>query len=412
MEKTGMAKIKNKKEKNIADKRPVSSIFFASVLRFNVAIAIFFLLAIVVNAGDVVVESGKLDVSGNLFVDSAGKVGIGTTAPGKLLSVIGAIASGEGTASDTDGRISMTWDATNNEGIIGAYQAAYKRIYFDANPAVFNQGKVGIGTTNPGSELHVQGQLKVDSAINDKIILAGTQAEPHTIFLDNSKGVRFWDNVNGELLRVTNTGNAGIGTTAPDHKLQIVSNNGNLLRLKNTAGGDFRLLSTASGEFGIYDETNSAYRMYAKGANVGIGTTAPTNKLHIQYASGVGTAGMLIENTQEAWGSSIQFKDKFTGGSNDLWSLLAVSGSAATDRYLSIRSADGEKFRVQQNGRVGIGTSNPVVEFHVKGYQNIESRDGTKDCQLFVVSDGACGGGATSLWSSGGATLCVWCGTA
>ena len=40
----------------------------------------------------------------------------------------------------------------------------------------------------------------------------------------------------------------------------------------------------------------------------------------------------------------------------------------------------------------------------------IESRDGLNSCQIFVVSDGVCGGGATQLHSYDGGTLCAWCG--
>jgi hypothetical protein len=57
------------------------------------------------------------------------------------------------------------------------------------------------------------GTLTINTSGNDKIALRGTQSDPHTIWLGDSKGVRFWDSANGELMRITNTGKVGIGTT-------------------------------------------------------------------------------------------------------------------------------------------------------------------------------------------------------
>ncbi len=50
------------------------------------------------------------------------------------------------------------------------------------------------------------GTLTINTSGNDKIKFRGTQASPHTIWLGDSKGVRFWDSVNGELMRISNTG--------------------------------------------------------------------------------------------------------------------------------------------------------------------------------------------------------------
>ena len=248
-----------------------------------------------------------------LTIDASRNVGIGTTNPGtSKLSVY-----------DASGI--TTIDAHSNSA------SGYARVLAQNSESINNLAMYSYGTAGTGLW---GGTTHFSSVpVGDSIALLGSSGTPNLVIGNPGGKIHFgagggvyYDTA--PLAMTISGANVGIGTTTPDHKLQIVSGDANLLRLKNTAGGDFRILSPASGEFGIYDEANSAYRIYTKGANV------------------------------------------------------------------------------------GIGTINPVTNFHVKGYQNIESTDGTKDCQIFVVSDGVCGGGATSLWSSGGATLCAWCGTA
>ncbi|MEK6983465.1 MAG: kelch repeat-containing protein [Nanoarchaeota archaeon] len=74
--------------KIIANKKKVLGSFLAPIFKLSLAIAILiFVVAIFVYAGDVIVDSGKLNVSNNLFVDGNGNVGIGTTALSYLLQV-------------------------------------------------------------------------------------------------------------------------------------------------------------------------------------------------------------------------------------------------------------------------------------------------------------------------------------
>jgi len=70
------------------------------------------------------------------------------------------------------------------------------------------QTKSGDLTVNALTTL--TGALTVNTSGNDKLLFSGTQASPHTIWLGDSKGVRFWDSVNGELMKITNTGDVYI----------------------------------------------------------------------------------------------------------------------------------------------------------------------------------------------------------
>jgi len=61
---------------------------FSSILKLSlVAALLIFAVGVIVYAGDVVIDAGKLDVSSNLYVDANGNVGIGTTNPSFLLQI-------------------------------------------------------------------------------------------------------------------------------------------------------------------------------------------------------------------------------------------------------------------------------------------------------------------------------------
>lgn len=74
-------------------------------------------------------------------------------------------------------------------------------------------------------------------------------------------------------------GSVGIGTTSPGYKLQV--NNGSIA-LYNTTDAKTWVLnySSASNYFSIM-ESGTSRLVIANGGNVGIGTTAPTEKLHV-----------------------------------------------------------------------------------------------------------------------------------
>lgn len=94
-----------------------------------------------------------------------------------------------------------------------------------------------------------------------------------------------------EKLRITSLGNVGIGTTAPDENLHI--HDSGTCYLKITSGsitGGFQLATVTSGDAFIMQYENRPLRINVNGqermrinsnGNVGIGTTSPTQKLHV-----------------------------------------------------------------------------------------------------------------------------------
>lgn len=109
------------------------------------------------------------------------------------------------------------------------------------------------------------------------------------------KSEGLWDlSDNGvDIYNTNNSGNVGIGTNTPTHKLHIVGDNTPnlgypIIKLQNlqSGGHSYWLYSGANNQaadFGIYDENSGNFGFFMQGLTgyVGIGTVAPTTKLDV-----------------------------------------------------------------------------------------------------------------------------------
>jgi hypothetical protein len=198
---------------------------------------------------------------------------------------------------------------------------------------VLRDGRIGIGTTNPSSTLHIRqgssggavpyGPLSLESNISTYLgLLTPDNAESGIIFgknSDNVSGGIIYNNLanpnglslrtNGNINRVTITsgGDVGIGTTIPYSKLHIVSNSLNPLIVDGTSpmfmswaenGVNRGYLGSYTGvdadtdiDFGTYlgNTTGKVHFTIENGpkvtivpsGNTGIGTTNPSEKLEV-----------------------------------------------------------------------------------------------------------------------------------
>ncbi len=273
----------------------------------------------------------------------------------------------------------------------------------------YTEGFVGIGTTTPAASLHI------DSPYNDKIRLSGTQTAPHTIFIEGTQGLRLWDDTNGELLRVTETGNVGIGVVTPQTKLDVagaIKVSDTSLVCSSSLLGAIKLNSVTNNI--EYCDGNSWQRIWndydndwtVAGANmysnvsgsVGIGTTNPTYVLDIQKTvvdpnDGISGYIGLLTAREATFGGGIHFRR--SRGTVEAPTVNQVGDILA---YVSARGYDGIDFasggywffRADQDVSLG----NIPTEF------GIALNDGAANVLRFNINSN----GETSIYSRGDGT--------
>ncbi|MDD5061127.1 MAG: hypothetical protein PHN44_02455, partial [Candidatus Marinimicrobia bacterium] len=234
-------------------------------------------------------------------------VGIGTTTPGIYkLNVWGKISADSGNLY-TDGLGNLTAQSFYDKGNATKYldpskTDGYGLVIADSISiegtarANYFAGNVGIGTTGPGAKLEVKssgvGSYVFKTLASDGSSLAGVyeSTDGKGIFNIMDEG----SNVKIHLSTVdnsyVNSGNFGIGTTAPGSYRLNVSGNANVSgtlsagTLSGTLGGTVSINATdvSSGAFGA----DTGGGNYSFPGNVGIGTTTPQKQLHVHSNTG------------------------------------------------------------------------------------------------------------------------------
>ena len=95
--------------------------------------------------------------------------------------------------------------------------------------------------------------------------------------------------------------------------------------------------------------------------NVGIGTTSPAQKIHIETSTGTLAArdngdGAIWSTLSTSKSIGLSSGDNYAGGSNYTWMKLTGGSSGSM-----VFAVNNEAMRINYNGNVGIGTTNPTA---------------------------------------------------
>ena len=303
--------------------------------------------------------SSNLEVgTANLFVDTvSGRVGIGTTSPDNALHIRSTIPAVLLDDSDDDTKVRITggaggdlyvdsnWGGSGNTGDIIFREASSEKMRIAGN------GNVGIGTTDPIGKLDVRGAI-----IAPVVGYLANQDAPYLI--------------------AGTSGYTGAATNWDTHGFQH--------RIKTDSGGVPRITVDAPSGGEVFSIVN--------GGNVGIGTTSPSAKLHVNGDSifGISGASSIVINDipQARWKIN-------TGG----YALAFSKHNSSSDEY----STWSEKVRIDQNGNVGIGTTSPSSVFNTYGGGLWDgSSMASKVCATLQVGRGGGSGAAANDTGFGG----------
>lgn len=278
--------------------------------------------------------------SSDFYINNAGSVGIGTTAPVTKLQVGGAGAAFPATSGTTQssGHVTRIKDSSNaildigGNGSAGFWLQSTDQTSLAANyPLLLNPngGSVGIGTTSPG------GRLDVTFPLNTGGLYLSSPGYDSDLY--------------NAALTLRSTTKTGAQSDVVFYHAGASNYNGVYIwnYPANAVGGCCHPIAF----FGTKDD-GTDYSYFPGNVNVGIGTASPAQKLHV-YGSG---PDLRIEDTA----TSGNFLD-LSSNTNKHW----VWGVGATAPMV-FGTNNTEKMRISADGNVGIGTGAPAFPVSIE----------------------------------------------
>ncbi len=333
--------------------------------------------------GSTIYHNGT-DWQASTFLFNGGNVlGVGISAPGALIDIAGATTARasmrirSGTAPSSPNPGDLWFDGTQlifqRDASSPVNLLAQNALWGENGSKIFyNLGEVGIGTSDPSSQLHVNSSTASSTGIT----------------VQNTSGS------GNPFLRIQSAANRGANlflscNNVEIGQLTVASNNGffNIVALNNTGinlqtGGTSSLLITNSGNVGL-NTTGPNTTLDVNGAFSMRGMAAPAN-------APTGQGRLYFDSTTRKFRVSEDgntYVDLLSAGSSsfDLGgnSFGALATLGTNDNFnLALETNNSTRMTITTSGNVGIGTTNPGQRLDVAGF--VRSTSGG-----FIFPDGS-----------------------
>jgi hypothetical protein len=353
--------------------------------------------------GKIAKFTSATDLGDSVMTESAGQIGIGTTTPRAILELFGPanrmrlsnattgqnITDGFQMGSTADNGVNIEfWNWENGFIRFGTNNGEVIRVTAD--------GKVGIGTATPPNKLTVFGPANRLSLQNTTTGGAATDGFQLGSTADNGINIEFWNWENGfmrfatnnaEVMRLATTGNVGIGSSAPSQKLEVAGT------IYSTTGG-FRFPDGSTQTTAAVCSTNCTGTISAVTAGAGLtgGGTTGAVTLNANLAASSADSGMASTIARGDHVHDARYL-ALTGGT--LSGALVVNRTENASALNEIRFADNGQIRsLDNNHRIIFDRSGSAIELREFGD--------------VILSPGATAGTRTAkarFWSNGQGTM-------
>lgn len=322
----------------------------------------------------------------NFFWDNTNaRLGIGTASPSNKLHVAGAtriVAQGSGWEDhlnlfSNDG--TNRWNILVDNGASDQLRIAYNGGSVDAIDILTN-GNVGIGISNPGAKLEIDGQVKIN----------GGNPGSGKVLTSDAAGLASWQPLGG---------NAISGTITAGNWYRIASNSGNranaefTLRDYISSGGHSTLTFRAGTSYNEADGASFTLLNHNKYGSVTFtkvrilqATTYEPQYLEVYCVRDGSVDFSIYDNLQSSGWAAVAW----TAGSIPVG---YTSREFDVDNLFVIGDYD-DRFTINRGGNVGIGTTSPAAKLNVVGNFFLDAVDWSNNAEFRIREGGSADYGA------------------